>query len=214
VKIIRKIEFQMTDSGMEEVFRDEYEYSGPIALAGGGPSSAQNRAADSQTAINSQLAKTAQQNEDYTEAQRNKTTPFYGDLMKNGPDYTNAQLDYAGGTNARAFAPAKAALIQRLGQSSGLPSGYRDQALTDFDEGRATAYDNSLSGIYADRQAAKERGAAGLMGEAQQANPLGYYGAATQGNTSILNANLRKPGIGGIIGGIVGGGANAAAAFA
>jgi hypothetical protein len=209
MKIIRKIEFQMTDSGEEELFRDDFWHEGGIEHLGGGPSAAQNRAADSQTAINAQLAKTAQQNEDYTEAQRNKTTPFYGDLMKNGPEYTNAALDYAGGTNARAYAPARAALIQRIGQSNGLPSGYRDQALTDFDEQRAQGYDNALTSVYADRQAARERGAAGLMGEAQQANPLGYYGAATQGNTSILNANLRKPGIGGIIGGIAGGAASA-----
>jgi len=199
----------MTGSGMEELFRDEFEYEGPLELCGGGPSAAQNRAADSQTAINKQLADVAQQNENYTEAQRNKTTPFYGDLMKNGPDYTNAALDYAGGTNARAYAPARAALLQRLGQSTGLPSGYRDQALTDFDEQRAQGYDSNLTGILADRQAARERGAAGLMGEAQQANPLGYYGAATQGNTSILNANLRKPGVGGIIGGVLGGASSA-----
>jgi len=205
MKIITRIEFQMTDSGMEELSRDEFEYSGPLELCGGGPSSEQKAAAASQANLTNQLAGVAKQNEDYTEAQRNKTTPFYTNLMTQGPEYTNAALDYASGTNARAYAPEQANLMRRLGSSTGLPSGYRDQAISDFQENRAQGYDQNLGAILADRQAAKERGAAGIMGEAQQANPLGYYQGAMQGNSSILNANLRKPGLAGTLGGLAGG---------
>lgn len=214
MKIIRTIEFQMTDSGEEELFRDDFWHEGEIEYAGGGPSAAQNRAVDSQTAINQRLADVAAQNENYTEAQRNKTTPFYSNMMTNGPGYFNAEMDAGSGINARAYAPAEAAMERSLGASNGLPSGYRDQARTDFNEARAQGFDQNITSALADKQAAQERGAAGLMGEAQQANPLGYYQGASQGNGSIINANLRKPGIGGVIGGLVGGGMQAASAFA
>jgi hypothetical protein len=186
-----------------------HEYAGPIEHCGGGPSPEQKAAASSQANLTNQLAGVAQQNENYTEAQRNKTTPFYGNMMENGPEYTGRMLDYAGGTNAAAYAPEKANLERSLGYSTGLPSGYRDQAIADFNERRAAGYDQNISSILADQQAAKERGAAGLMGEAQQADPLGYYGAAQGGNQSILNANLRRPGAAGIIGGVLGGAASA-----
>lgn len=204
MKSISYIEFQLTDSGMEEVFRDDHFYEGPWEQCGGGPSPEQKAAAASQANLTNQLAGVAKQNEDYTEAQRNKTTPFYTSLMNEGPDYSNAALDFAGGTNARAFAPARAALIRRLGTSVGLPSAARTQALTDFDTERARGYDNALMSILADRQAGRERGAAGIMGEAQQANPLGYYSGAMQGNQSILQAPLQRPGFAGVVGGVLG----------
>jgi hypothetical protein len=185
-----------------------YEYEGPIEHCGGGPSKEEKAAAASQASLTNELARVAGQNENYTEAQRNKTTPFYTNLMNEGPDYTNQALDSSSGTIARAFAPARARLIRSIGPANGLP-GYRDQALTDFDENRANAYDQQLMSVLADRQAARERGAAGIMGEAQQANPLGYYSGAMQGNQSILGANLRKPGMSGIVGGILGAGTQA-----
>ena len=181
---------------------------------GGGPSPEQKEAAASQANLTNQLAGVAAQNENYTEAQRNKTTPFYTDLMNNGPAYTNAALDSSSGTVAKAYAPARAALMRTLGTSTGLPSGARNQAITDFNENEAQGYDSQLMSVLADRQAAKERGAAGVMGEAQQANPLGYYQGAMQGNQSILQAPLQRPGMSGLIGGILGAGAQAATAFA
>jgi hypothetical protein len=197
---------------MEETFRDDFEYSGPIALCGGGPTGQQQAAANSQANLNNQLATTAQQNENYTEAQRNKTTPFYSNEMTNGPGYYNAEMDAGSGINARAYAPAKAQLVKTLGGSTGLPSGYKDQALTDFNENQAQGYDSGILGAEQDKQATQERGAAGLMGEAQQANPLGYYQGAMTGNSSLINGNLRKPGLAGTIGGLVGSAAKAYAA--
>lgn len=214
MKKISYIEFQMTDSGMEEVFRDDHFHGGEWEHCGGGPPKSQTDAANRQGALSEEQAALARTEQASRDKLRGIATPFYGDLMNNGPDYTNTALDYAGGTNARAFAPAKANLVRRLGASTGLPSGYRDQALTDFEENRASGYDSALTGVLADRQAAKERGAAGVTNLISGYNPSAYYGGASGANQSILNANLRKPGIGGIIGGIVAGGANAATAFA
>ena len=213
MKIATRIEFQLTAEGMEEIYREEFFYEGPLAMCGGGPSKEQSAAAASQGRLTDQLGRTAAQQEAYMEAQRNKTTPFYTDLMNNGPAYTNQALDAAGGTNAQAFAPARADLIRRLGASTGLPSGSREQSLTDFNNQEALGYDNSLMSIRADQQAARERGAAGIMGEAQQSNPLGYYQGAMGGNSSIMNANLRRPGLGGVLGGLAGGAMNAAATY-
>jgi hypothetical protein len=209
MKITTKAVFDINGKLLEW---EGYEYDGPIEHCGGGPSSEQKAAAASQANLTNQLATVANRNQDFVEKQQARVNPFYGDLMDHGPDYTNAALDYAGGTNARAFAPAKADLVRRLGASTGLPSGYRDQALTDFDEQRAQGYDNAMTGVLADRQAARERGAAGLIGQAQQANPLGYYSTAMGGNQSILGANLRRPGAAGIIGGVLGGAASGFAA--
>lgn len=197
---------------MEETFRDDHAYEGEWELCGGGPPKSQTDAANRQGALSEEEAALARTEQASRDKLRGIATPFYGDLMKNGPDYTNAALDYAGGTNARAYAPAKAALLQRIGSSTGLPSGYRDQALTDFEENRAQGYDAGLTGIYADRQAAKERGAAGITNLISGYNPSAYYGGAEGANQSILNANLRKPGVGGILGGVLGGGASAFAA--
>lgn len=205
MKIIRKLVFKMTDSGLEETFRDDCFYDGPIEHLGGGPSAQQNAAATSQANLTNQMATTAAQAENYQEAQRNKTTPFYTSMQTNGPGYYNAEMDAGSGINARAYAPARANLVKTLGSSNGLPSGYKQQAMTDFDENQAQGYDGGILGALQDKQATQERGAAGLMGEAQQANPLGYYQGAMQGNSSIMNAPLRKPGLAGTIGGLVGG---------
>jgi hypothetical protein len=209
MKKICYIEFQMTDSGMEETFRDDHAYEGPWEYLGGGPSSEEKRAAASNAALSDKLGVVADREQAFKEAQQGKVNPFYTNLMTQGPEYTNAALDYSSGTNARAFAPERANLMRRIGSYTGLPSGYRDQAISDFEENRAQGYDQNLGAILADRQAAKERGASGLIGQAQVANPLGYYQGAMQGNQSILSANLRKPGLAGTIGGLVGGAASA-----
>lgn len=212
MKIIRKIEFQMTDSGMEEVFRDEYEYSGPIALCGGGPDATQKQAEQNQAKYTQQEAEAAARAEKFKEDQQARANPFYGNLMDNGPEYTPALLDYEGGVNARAFAPEKANLMRTLGTETWLPSGYRDQAITDFNEKRASGYDAGLTGILADRQSAKERGAAGLLGQAQLADPTALYSGATQGNQTIFGAP-RKPGWAGTLGSLISAGATVGSKF-
>lgn len=205
MKKIRYIEFQMTDSGMEEVFRDDHWYDGPVEHAGGGPDSTQKQAEANQAKYTADEAAAAARAQKFKEDQQARVNPFYGNLMDNGPEYTNSLLDYEGGTNARAFAPEKANLIRRLDMSTGLPSGSRDQALTDFEEKRATGYDAGLTGILADRQAARERGAAGLLGQAQLADPSALYSGATAGTNAIFGAP-RKQGFAGTLGALIGAG--------
>lgn len=176
---------------------------------GGGPSQAQNNAAQSQANLTTQLGKTADKQETFLEAQQNKVNPFYTSRMQTGLPYQAQALDAAGGTAARAFAPQRADLLRRMGGSSGLPSGFKEQALTDLNSNQARQHDQDLlSGLGANDQA-KQAGAAGLLGQAQIANPQGYYQGALGGNSSIMSANLRKPGIAGLLGGLAGGAASA-----
>jgi len=212
MKIATRIEFQMTDSGLIELSREEFEYSGPVALCGGGPDPIQKQQEAAQAKLTNEEADAAQRAEQFKEDQQAKVNPFYGNLMENGPDYTNDALDYESGVNARAYAPAKAALMRSLGTETGLPSGYRDQAISDFDEQRAQGYDNGIMGILADKQAAKERGAAGLLGQAQLADPAALYGGATQGTQTIFNAP-RRPGFAGTLGALIGAGAQVGSAY-
>lgn len=189
-----------------------FYYEGPIELCGGGPDATQKRQEEAQANATNQEAAAADRAEKFKEAQQARVNPFYGNLMDNGPEYTPALLDYEGGVNARSFAPEKANLMRTLGSETGLPSGYRDQAITDFNEKRASGYDAGLTGIYADRQAAKERGAAGLMGQAQLADPSALYNGVTAGNRAIFNAP-RRPGFAGTLGALIGAGAQIGSKF-
>lgn len=196
---------------MEEVSRDDYWHDGPLELAGGGPDPTQKAQEQAQANSTNQEAAAAARAEKFKEDQQARVNPFYGNLMDNGPEYTPALLDYSGGVNARAYAPEKANLMRTLGSETGLPSGYRDQAIADFNEKRASGYDAGLTGILADRQAAKERGAAGLMGQAQLADPSALYSGTTAGNNAIFNAP-RKPGFAGTLGALISAGAQVGAA--
>jgi hypothetical protein len=113
--------------------------------------------------------------------------PFYGNLT-----------DATAGTTAQAFAPAHANLERTLATQPGLPNGFATQARTDLDAQQARAFDQGLVGNMFAQEQAKQAGASGLLGQAQIANPLGYYGTALQGNQSIMQAPLQKPGLGGL----------------
>lgn len=179
---------------------------------GGGPDKTQQAAETAQANLANQEGAAAGRAEKFSEDQQAKVNPFYTNEMTSGPGYFNAATDYASGVNAKAYAPAKAALLQRLGTSTGLPSGSRDQQLTDFDENRAQGYDGSLMGLLQDRQATQERGAAGLIGQAQVANPTGLYSGAVSGNQSVLQAP-RKPGFAGTLGSLIGAAGNVAGKY-
>jgi len=176
---------------------------------GGGPSREQRNAAQSQANLTNQLAGVAGKQENFLEAQQNKVNPFYTQMMNHGLPYMNALNDAQSGLTAQAFAPARADLYRQLGSQSNLPSGFKTQALTDLNSQQARAYDqNLLGGLNANFQA-RQAGASGLLGQAQIANPQGYYQGALGGNSSIMNAPLQRPGIGGLLGGIAGGAASA-----
>src|SRR6185437_2809101 len=140
-----------------------------------------------------------------------KITPFATSRLNNGLPFYGDLTDYAGGTSAKAYAPAKASLLRSLDSGSsfyGTPSGYKTQALTDLNTARAHDFDSSLVGAMTENEQAKENAAQLLTGQAQLQNPLGWYNTAMNGNQSILQAPLQSPGLSGLIGGIAGGAIN------
>lgn len=188
-----------------------FYYEGPLELCGGGPSSQQKAAAQSQANLTNQEAQTAQQQQQFVENQQNAVNPFYSSMMTNGLPYKSALLDAQSGTTAQAFAPARAQLYRQLGSQNGLPNGFKQQALTDLDSQQARAYDSNLQNVLGQNFAAQQAGASGLLGQAQIANPMGYYQGAMYGNNTIMQAPLRSPGIAGVLGGIAGNALGAAA---
>lgn len=128
--------------------------------------------------------------------------------MQNGLPYMSALTDSQSGTNAQAFAPARAQLTRSLGNQN-LPNGFAQQAQTDLNSQQARGFDQDLIGALGANEQAKQAGASGILGQAQLANPQGYFGGAMQGNQSILQAPLQRPGIGGLLGGLGAGAASA-----
>lgn len=172
---------------------------------GGGPSAAQNRAAASQANLADTQAQAGNQALQFVQNQQAKVNPFYTSRMEGGLPYMNQITDASSGLTARAFAPARQQLLQRLGTQQGLPSGFRTGALTDLDTSQARAFDDQLlQGLGANEQA-KQAGASGLLGQAQLANPQSFFAGAGGANQSIMQAPLQKPGLGGLLGGIAGG---------
>ena len=169
---------------------------------GGGPSPEQRNAAQSQANLTNQLGQVFGQQENFLQAQQNKVNPFYTNLMQNGSPYTNIALDQQGGLNAQAFAPARAQLYRQTGSNPGLPNGFQQQALTDLSAQQARSYDQGLQGVLGNNLAIQQSGASGLLGQAQIANPVGYASGALQGNQSIMQAPLQRPGLGGLLGGL------------
>lgn len=171
---------------------------------GGGPSSQQKNAAQAQANLSNQLGSAFGKQQQFQQAQQEKVNPFYTSLMQKGLPYYNTLTDAAAGTNAQAFAPAKASLERQL-NAGPLPSGYATQARSDLGAQQARAFDQTLQGNMAGNLQARQSGAAGLLGQAQIANPTAYSGQAVQGNASIMGAPLASPGLGGLLGGIAGG---------
>lgn len=176
---------------------------------GGGPTSQQKAAATAQTNLANTESQAGQQALQFVQNQQNAVNPFYTSRMQNGLPYFNQITDAASGTTARAFAPARQQLLQQLGTQQGLPSGFRQQALTDLDSQQARAFDQQLQGGLGANEQAKQAGASGLLGQAQLANPQGFFAGAGGANQSILQAPLQKPGLGGLLGGVAGGLASA-----
>lgn len=176
---------------------------------GGGPSPEQRQAASSQANLTNQLAGVANRQQDFFEKQQNAVNPFYMQRMKQGDPNFNYNMDSAGGRTAAAFAPARSQLLRSIGSQQGLPSGFREGALNDFNENQANVFDQNVAETLAANERAKQAGASGLLGQAQIANPQGYYGQAMSGNQSILQAPLQRPGMAGVLGGVAGGLASA-----
>lgn len=177
---------------------------------GGGPSQQEKDAATAQTNLDNTLGKAFSQEQQFKDAQQQKANPFYTGLMNNGLPYQANLTDAAGGNTARAFAPAQAQLEKSLGQNANsLPSGFATGARTDLAAQQGRAFDSQLQNVQGANLQAKQQGAAGLLGQAQIANPTAYSGQAIAGNQSVMNAPLASPGLGGLLGGLAGGLASA-----
>jgi len=190
-----------------------YEYGGPLEMAGGGPDKQQRGAEDADINLANQAGQLASQRSARQTQFENQVLPFYTSRMNGGLPFMKAATDYTGGQTAQAYAPARAALQRRISSSTGLPSGYANQALTDFDTNEAQGFDSNLLNLMNEDEQAREYGASGISSLAASQNPQSYFGTAGQLNQSVLNAP-RRPGIAGVLGGIVGAGAQTAASFA
>lgn len=189
----------------ETLDHEFYEYDGPVALCGGGPSSQQKQAATAQA--NLANAETAQAGKSSAIQDKiyGQIAPFATNRLQNGLSYAGQLNDYAGGNTARAYAPARAALARQLGSIGGLPSGFKTGAMADLNENAAQNYDANLKGAQDQNDQARVQGAQILTGQQSTYNPLGYYQAAGTSNNSILQAPLQSPGFAGVLGGIAGG---------
>lgn len=176
---------------------------------GGGPSPEQRQAAASAQSNSDAQARIAGQQFDFQKAQQEKVNPFYTQRMNQGDPNFNYNMDSAGGRTAAAFAPARAALIRSVGSQPGLPSGFREGALNDFNENQAQAFDQNIAATLAQNEQAKQAGAGGLIGQAGLYNPAAYFQGAGQGYNSIMQAPLQRPGMAGVLGGVAGGLASA-----
>ena len=155
----------------------------------GGPPKEQKQAMQSQSQLANTLSGIA------TERSALQT-PFLRSRLQGGLPFLPQLLDYQGGAQARAFAPARARLKGRLDQyGSSLPSGFREQALSDFEAKRARSFDDSvIQALMLDEQTRSN--AAG------QLNPLGYFSGAQQGFGDILNTQYQPSPWGAIAGGV------------
>lgn len=177
---------------------------------GGGPSQQQRDAATAQAQLSNQLSDVFGKQYAFQNAQQQAVNPFYRGLMDRGDPYFANQIDAASGQTASAFQPARAQLERALGQNANaLPSGFATGARTDLASNQARAFDQNLLGAQQRNLATRQAGAAGMLGQAQIANPTAYSGQAQQGFGSIMNAPLASPGLGGLIGGLAGGLASA-----
>jgi hypothetical protein len=188
-------------------FEDQYEYDGPVVMCGGdsGETEQERQARASQLATANTLNGIAQSNNAQQQEIFKTIKPFGTSRMSNGLPFFNALTDYAAGTNAQAAAPARARLLRSLGSQSGLPSGFREGALSDFENQRAHGFDQALTGNLFANEQAKQQGAQILSGQAGQLNPLGFYQATQQGYNPQQYRGPATPGMGGAILGAAGG---------
>jgi hypothetical protein len=193
VKITTKAVFDIASGELLEW--EGYEYDGPVALCGGGPSDSQKAAAASQAAENQQNTATQQQMLQMYKDQYAKINPFETSIMANGLPYLKALTDYSNGTTARSFLPGRAQLIRNLGgvNPASQPNGFKTAAIADYDNNTARAFDDNMSSALTSDYNARQQAASALTNQQQLANPLSWANAVTAGNSSIMQAPLSTP---------------------
>lgn len=182
-----------------------FKYHGMVDRCGSGPSEEQKTAAASQAALNAYLISSGTANQTRVNKNYDLIEPYASERLKSGLPFFGALTDYGKGTTGRAFQPARAALERRLSSFGSLPSGFAEQSRRDLDTAQAHAFDDSMRSNLLMNEQAKQDATRILTGQAQVLNPLGYFGTATSGNNSIMQAPLQKPGFAGVLGGLTGG---------
>lgn len=203
MRVTTKVVFDIET--MEELLRKSCDYLGPVEYCGGGPSQQQKDAAAA-TATNTEAQTAIAQNYNQRENdQYNQIKPYAFSRINNGLPFYKQLTDNAGGISAKAYAPVRAATLRGLsGMGSNLPSGFSTAALRDVDLGQASNFDSNLVNNEFANEQAKSEAARLITGQQQIANPVNAYGAANQGNNSIMQAPLQSPGYAGLVGGIGG----------
>jgi hypothetical protein len=202
MKIATEVVFQMTTDGLVELSRTEFEYVGPLALAGGGPDKTQVAQEQASANLANTQADAGKQALAFTQSQQALANPLYQSMLQGDPNF-NAETDYAKGQTAQAYQPARVALAKRLSSFSSLPSGFSDAAYRDLDTAQAHDYDSQLSNLLAQNLAIKQAGASGLLGNATVLTPASLFGGANSANTTVMNTP-RTPGLAGVLGGVAG----------
>lgn len=158
----------------------------------GGPSQQQKDAATSQSQLANQLAASGKARDAFQ-------LPFLQSRVQNGLPFLNEYTDLSGGALAQQLAPQRNQLQSQLNRAgSALPSGFQEQALTDFNSNAARAQANNvLQGLLLNEQT--KSAAAGMS------NPLGYFTGAQQGYGNILSMPQQTSPFGSILGGALGG---------
>ena len=169
---------------------------------GGGPDPRQVAAADSQRRLTDREIALGESRNRREEEQYAQIKPFAFSRLQNGLPFFDALMDSAGGVTKRAFAPQYAALNRQWGGRPDLPSGSFEAARQGIGESEARAFDDSIVQNLMANENAKAEAARLITGQQQIANPAQFFGLANQGNNSIMGANLAKPGMAGVIGGL------------
>jgi hypothetical protein len=196
---------------LEAEFNCEAEFSirRPGICSGGGPAPEQRAAAASQANVNNQLVSQGNDNQRRVNENMDLIKPYATSRLNGGLPFFNALTDYNSGTISRSFQPARMTLEKRLSGYGSLPSGFAEGARRDLDVSQAHAFDDSMVNNLLMNEQAKSDAARVLTNQAQVLNPLGYYSGAQQGNNSIMQAPLQRPGLAGLIGGVAGGASKA-----
>jgi hypothetical protein len=170
-------------------------------MCGGDPLQADKQAAADQN------TKTQKQLSDAFTQRNNAQTPFELSRMNLGLPYIGQLMDYSGGTLARAAAPERASLLRNMsGFGSTLPSGFKTQAIGDFDASLGRSFDDQMVQNLNANESAKETAANAL-------NPLGYAGNSIQAGGSVTSAPPIQPGgVGNFLAGAASGLLNSASA--
>lgn len=204
MKVVTRAVYQMVDHGLVLLEEDSYKYDGDVALAGGGPSDAEKQASAREQKLADTQVGIANNNNALQQDIFKTIKPFATSRMSGGLPFFSALTDFAGGTNARAFAPARANLIRGLTQAHASPES-RLASLTDFDQQRARGFDSSLTNNLFTNEQAKQQGAQILSGQANQLNPLGWSQAGSQSSNPQMYQGMRSPSPWGIVGGAASG---------